>query len=87
ENVYFLLGRRNLITAGEKALKKAEKYSATGVSFGTLGELAYSDYKKATYINRYKWKKMQLQLSILLKRMAIPQRLQAAIFMQLLHRI
>lgn len=57
DNVYYLLGRRNLITAGEKALKKADKYSATGVSFGTLGELAYSDYKKATYINRYKMEK------------------------------
>lgn len=57
ENVYYLLGRKNLITAAEKALKKADKYSATGVSFGTLGEYAYSDYKKAANINRYKIEK------------------------------
>lgn len=54
DNVYYLLGRKNLLDAGEKALSKAKKYSATGVSFATLGEYAYSDYKNASYINRYK---------------------------------
>lgn len=54
DNVYYLLGRNNLVKAGDKALAKAEKYSASGVSFGTLGEYSYSDYKNSSYINRYK---------------------------------
>ena len=54
DNVYYLLGRKSLVKASDKALEKAKKYSATGVSFGSLGEYAYSDYKNASYINRYK---------------------------------
>ena len=54
DNVYYLLGRDSLIKASKKAVKKADKYSATAVSLGSLGEYSYSDYKDEKYINRYK---------------------------------
>lgn len=54
ENAYFALGREHLSEAGEKALEKAEKYSAKAVSFSTLGQYAYSDYNDEAYINRFK---------------------------------
>ena len=52
KNPYYLLGRKNLITAGEKAIKKADKYSANAISFSSLGASAYSDYNDNKYINR-----------------------------------
>lgn len=52
ENSYYALGRDSLAKAAEKALKKADKYSASAVSLSTLGMYAYSDYKDNTYINR-----------------------------------
>lgn len=52
DNVYYILGRDNLIKAGDKALKKADKYSAQAVSFSSLGATAYSDYRNNKYINR-----------------------------------
>jgi hypothetical protein len=57
DNVYYLLGRDNLVKAGSKALKKADKYSANAVSFGSLGEYSYSDYKNDKYINRFEMEK------------------------------
>ncbi len=52
DDAYYALGRRFLVKAGDKALKKADKYSANAVSFSTLGLYAYSDYSDDTYINR-----------------------------------
>ncbi len=52
ENAYYALARENLAKAGEKALKKADKYSAKAVSFGTLGQYAYSDYDDDEYVTR-----------------------------------
>ncbi|MBQ4130710.1 MAG: hypothetical protein IJD71_00035 [Clostridia bacterium] len=52
KNPYYALGRDSLAKAAEKALKKADKYSANAVSLSTLGMYAYSDYKDNTYINR-----------------------------------
>ncbi len=51
-NPFYALGRKNLAKASEKALKKADKYSAKALSFSTLGEYAYSDYTDNKYINR-----------------------------------
>ncbi len=51
-NAYYAISRFNLSKSVNKALKKANKYSATGVSLSTLGLYAYSDYKDNTYINR-----------------------------------
>ena len=51
-NVFYILGRESLLDAGEFALKKAEDYSAKGISFSTLGFNAYSDYRDNKYINR-----------------------------------
>ncbi len=52
DNPYYALGRRFLPKAANKAIKKASKFSAKGISFSTLGLYAYSDYKDNTYINR-----------------------------------
>lgn len=51
-NVYYILGRDSLIKAGNKALNKANKYSAKAVSFSSLGYSAFSDYNDNKYINR-----------------------------------
>lgn len=52
DNPYYALARRYLSKAANKALKKADKYSANGISLSTLGLYAYSDYKNNGYINR-----------------------------------
>ncbi|MEE1314148.1 MAG: DUF5696 domain-containing protein [Faecalimonas sp.] len=49
ENPYKLAARESLAKAMEKALKKADKYNHTGVSFASLGELAYGDYNDMKY--------------------------------------
>lgn len=51
-NPYYLLSRDSLVKAANKALKKANNYTATGVSFGTLGKYAYSDYTDEKYYTR-----------------------------------
>lgn len=52
-NEYYALARDQLTKSSEKALKKADKYSAKAVSLSTLGMYAYSDYDNDEYINRY----------------------------------
>ncbi len=56
ENVYYLLGRDELLRTTKRVVNKADKYKTTGVSLKTLGEFAYSDYDDEKYINRYKMK-------------------------------
>ena len=41
---YYLLGRGELLQASDKLLKSAQKLGTSGVSFSTLGNVAYSDY-------------------------------------------
>lgn len=46
---YYLLNRNQLLPAAAKLLKSADKQQISGVSFMTLGHLAYSDYSDMKY--------------------------------------
>ena len=50
EHSYFIAGRATLDNNLKKALKKAEKYEHSGLSFDTLGTLAYGDHGDDKYI-------------------------------------
>lgn len=52
DNYHFLLQRELIGKAAEKALKAAEKLGITGVSFDSLGSVAYSDYVDEKYYNK-----------------------------------
>ena len=44
DNPYHIISRGKLKTAMEKVMEKADRYQHTGLSFSTLGEVAFSDY-------------------------------------------
>lgn len=50
ENPYRIVARDSLSEVMEKAVKKAEKYDHQGLSFSSLGSLAYGDYDDVKYI-------------------------------------
>ena len=49
DNAYHIIGRGKLEKAMAKALRKADAYQHTGISFSTLGEIAFSDYDDTAY--------------------------------------
>lgn len=61
---YRILSRSLLSKAMERALKKADSYNTSGISFSSLGELAYSDYSDDEYTVKYG---MEAQAAALLK--------------------
>lgn len=52
ENAYYIIARDVLSKAGDKAIKKADKYGIRSVSLSTLGSIAFSDYSREEYINK-----------------------------------
>ena len=53
-NVYYVLARQKLGEAAELAVKKAENYGNTAISFSSLGSAAFSDYRDIQYANKNK---------------------------------
>ncbi len=48
-DAFKLIRRDKLMTASDKLMKKIDKYNIAGVSFGVLGDTAYSDYTLQEY--------------------------------------
>lgn len=59
---YRILSRGRLSDAIKVALKKAKKYNISGVSFSTLGSLAYSDFSDKQYYVKSKTENDIIQL-------------------------
>lgn len=57
EEPYRIISRLKLPEVMKKALKKAEKYGNTGLSFSSLGEYAFSDYSRSEYMVKGKMEK------------------------------
>ncbi len=53
-----LLARDGVIKAGQKLIKRIDKYSLTGVSFASLSDTAYSDYQSDKYYMKKDFGKM-----------------------------
>lgn len=50
DRTYRIIGRESLPKVIEQVMKKAENYGHTGLSFSSLGELAFSDFGKTPYV-------------------------------------
>lgn len=50
EITYRIIGRKYLPEVVEKVINKANTYGHDGLSFSSLGELAFSDYEESSYI-------------------------------------
>ena len=62
-NVYYVLARQKLTEAANLAVKKAERYGNTAISFASLGSTAFSDYRDIQYANK---NKMETDVSAIL---------------------
>ena len=51
-NAYYIIARDKLAKSAASALKKAENYGITSVSFSSLGSMAFSDFTDDGYINK-----------------------------------
>ena len=51
ENPYYIISRRKLSKAVDRAIDKADRYGNTAISLSTLGTISFSDYVSDAYIN------------------------------------